>query len=441
MSMMRLMMLVRRLVLGAAALSGLLHQVAGQHQQNRTNVTVEYEYKLEVNSTTGADEVVAFEEELKSWLSTIDNDIIPSLQDSLPNGESTSKNEIPNVMFSQASSERINQCYTESDFCQWIRSSIFLSYEGQKPDFSVERVTLRLVQEFLDNFGKETSMVRATYTYPMLVSGAGRFAFGPVNRTMEAVEIEVFESSFISVIASIVSSFDGDTEVKEVDFIYQDVAEEQVVDGNLMSKVLSIDVMYFGICRYCNNSLFVDVVEGVINDPMTLEAFQKRLKYDGVDRNTDYFDDISFSSYSQRTMPDETTNVVDPSIYDSQAPATSNKPPSYVWWGVTLVVLILCIGIYIVHKDQKELTKEEMSTDEEESDDDDDEEETNDRLASEEESDNTDGYTSEKDEGYTEGQLGVHSNDGQAESTVVSYNDEPPTAHGKQSQAYEIYVN
>jgi hypothetical protein len=431
------MVLTGKLFVVGAVLLGLLHPVAGQ-QQNRTYISVEYEYKLEVNSTFGANEVAVVEEELKNWLFTIDSIIIPKLQEGLPNGKSANKNEIPNVMFSQASSEAINQCFSESDACQWINSSIFLSFEGPKPDFSIERVTLTLVQEFLKTFTKETATARATYAYPMLVSGSGRFEVGPVNETMQSVEIEVFESSFYSVVAAIVLSFDGDTEVKEADFIYQDVTDEYDVDGKMMLKVLSVDVIYFGICRYCSNSHFVDVVEGVINDPTALEAFQNRLKYDGVDHNTEYFNDISFSRYSKRVMPDEETIIVDTSIYDSQAPATSDKYSSYLWWCMTFVVLILCVGVYIVHKDQTELTKEEMSTDEDDSLD---EKETNKRLPSEEDSENVDGYTNGKDEEYTEDEFDMHSYDGAAESTVISYNDEPSTADGKQSQAYEMYMH
>jgi hypothetical protein len=435
-----MMVFVRRLILVAAILTGLLRQVTGQQPQGRTYASVEYEFKLEVNSTTSANMVVDVEEELKSWLSTIDNNIIPSLQHSLPNGESASENEVPNVMFTQISSERVNQCFTESDACEWIKTSLFLSYDRQKPSFFVERVTLKLVQEFLETFSKETAMVRAIYAYPMLTSGSGRFELGPVNRTMDAVEIEVFESSFNSVVSAVIASFDGDTEVEGADFIYQDLTEVQVVDGKIMSKVLSVDVIYFGLCRYCSNAQFVDIVEGVISDQMILDAFQTRLKYNGADHNTDYFDDVSFSRYSERTMPDEATSIDDPSIYDSQAPTMSDKNPSYLWWGMALVILILGVGIYLVHNDQRELTKEDISTDEEDSFDDDDDEETNQRLSSEDEFENgVDGYISEKDEEYTEEGLCVPSFDG-PESTVISYDNEPPTAHGKQSQAYEIYV-
>lgn len=427
-----MMILIRRLGLLIAILSAVIQPVVGQ--QNRTRTSVEFEYKLEVNSTKNG--IEAAQEELNSWMSTIDSAIIPSLQERLPNGQAASNDELPNVKFDRSSSKVINQCFTRSDACQWIQSTISLTYEGHKPDFSLERATLGLVKEFLGSFIQDTTMVRVTYAYPMLASGSGRFELGPVNRTMDDVEIQVLETSFSNVFSAIVSAFDGDTEVEEAKFIYQDVTEQKIEGGEL-ANVLSVDVMYFGRCRYCTNAQFVEMVDGVIYDPMTLEAFQSRLKYDGADLNTDYFENISFTKYSERETPVGTPGMEDESIYDSRAPQTSNRLPWYLWFAAGLVLVIICAGIYFIHRDQQELMKEENSTDEDDSSF---EEDTNDRSSIEDSRGLDDEYTEEQDEAFAERASEMPSQDGPGESTVVSYNEERPTADGKQTQEYEIYV-
>ncbi|KAG7354460.1 hypothetical protein IV203_003816 [Nitzschia inconspicua] len=433
--------MMRKLGLLGAVLFVLFSPVTAQ--QNRTLLSVEFEYRLEVNSTSS--DTLAARNEVTSWLSTIDSDIIPSLQERLPNGQAISKDGLPNVQFIQATSQPINQCFTASNVCNWIRTTIELTYDGPKPKLSMERVTLGLVQDFLQDFSGETSMIRASYTYPMLAFGSGRFQLGPVRQTMDATEIEVFESSFFNVFAAIVMALDGDTEVTEARFIYQDVTDKQL-EGEELSKVLSVDVMYFGRCRYCTMVQFVDIVEGVIRDPMTLEAFQNRLRYDGATSNTEYFDDIVFARYMERSMPEELPGTSDESLHDSVATTASRQLPWYLWFAVVLVAVILCVGVYCIYKDQQELLKEDnVSTDEDDSKSAsasasgyEEEEFTNNRSSVEDSQDILEeDYTSQE---YTAGDPEVVTQYGPAESTVVSYNEEPPTAHGKQTQEYEIYV-
>jgi hypothetical protein len=292
-------------------------------------------------------------------------DIIPELQKRLPNGQVREGASLPDVKYYEITSEATNQCFTESDGCQWIKSTISVSYQGEKPDHSVERVTLGLIESYLTDFSSQNELVRVTYAYPMIVSGKGRFHMQPVVRAMEDPEIEVFERSFYDVFAAIVSAMDGDTEVTDGQFIYQSL--DQLLNRTEQTYSSYLDFKFFGTCRYCSNAEFQDIVHGVVNDPVTLKAFQNRLKNKSGDQKADYFDKLEMVTYSTSDVPEDLQPVSDESIYDSQAPEVSEKNPWYLYFGIACIVVIGGFGFFVIYRDQMELLKEELSTDEESS--------------------------------------------------------------------------
>jgi hypothetical protein len=100
---------------------------------SRTQMEVSYQFQLEVNNdeTTGTTLDV---------LGNIDLDILDTLQETLPNGQAASKAEEPNVKFERVSSEIFSACFTKSKQCSLIRSTILVSYKGQKPEHLVENL-------------------------------------------------------------------------------------------------------------------------------------------------------------------------------------------------------------------------------------------------------------------------------------------------------------
>jgi hypothetical protein len=271
----------------------------------------------------------------------------------------------------------------------------------------------------------------------MLVSGTGRFQMRPVARPMNDEEIGIFEGCFSDVFASVVYAFDGDTEITNSKFIYQDFspADEE-------NSTITVDVKFFGQCRHCDNFQFVSIVEGVIQDSMMQDAFQDQLIYHGSNQNTTYFDDLKMVTYSARAMPSGTPDVGDKSIYDTAAPSTSTGQPWFLYVGVVLVLLIVIFGVALIYWDQKELKelmKEEMSTD------------SDDSFSTHEEnpekiSDSHSSRSGTYDDEYTPNVGGEEmeeksKEDSVPESTVLSYVKESPmTPSGQQKNEYEIYV-
>ena len=420
------MMLTSRLWLPLAAFCAMFNHVEAQ-SPNRTRLEVEFEYKLEVNSTEGQSDIDSVSKQLQLWLYNIDQEIVPHLQEQISYEEQTRK--MPNVKVFRVHSEIFNECYTESDGCRWVRSTFFMSYAKPKPQYSVERTTLNIAKDFLENFSNDIAHVHAAYTYPMLVSGTGRFEMNPVARTMNDNEIGIFEGCFDEVFASVVYAFDGDTEVTDSQFIYQDLIEDK-------NTTILVDIQYFGRCRHCDNEKFVSVVEGVVQDSMMREAFRDQLAYHGANQSSTYFDELKTITYSVREMPDDTPEISDKTIYDSSAPSSSSGLPWFLYVGIVFVVLIIILGVVLIYRDQKELKelmKDEMSTD-------------SDSLSTR---DNEDGSRSSAsshssrsgtyDDEYTEDE--VSKDDSKQASTVLSYVKEAPvTPSGQQKNEYEIYV-
>jgi len=191
----------------------------------------------------------------------------------------------------------------------------------------------------------------------------GQFRILPVEGFMTDMDIEYFEDTFNNVFNAILFTIDGDTEVTDAHFVYQDVRELSLQDqGNdLPNFTLSLDLKYFGKCRYCDESQFVGTVNGLIE--ANLGAFLKSLQTgDITNSNSSYFQQVEEISFSVPELPDGLPPIEDPSIFDLRAPEFSSFLPWYLWIGIILSVAVMVTGVLIIVRDQQQLNKEDYST-------------------------------------------------------------------------------
>jgi hypothetical protein len=408
----------------------------------RNEVSIGFEYQLEVNRT----EVTATTQEVLDY---IDSTILNTLQSALPNGETQDIEDLPNVLFSGVSSEIFSACFTKSAQCSLVRSTIAITFEGEKPANSVEFVALRLVQDFLKNYTILNANVLASYAYPSIVETLAQFQMDTVSGPMSDADIAVLRETFVEVFGAIVFAIEGDTEVIDAYYVYQDLFEiedrrlssDNETDSVDTTKVnetdsvdttevggeytLSTDLKITGFCRDCTSPQFGDVVNRVIVD--NLAAFQSKLKINSNAADSVYFANVATVSFAVPELPSKLPPIEDESIFDSEAPEVQSKTPWFLIFGIAMSVCIICIGGYMVFKDRFDYVKDDE-----------------DFSTSESEGDGADSYG---DEGYT--QEGDYTN---AEHTTVgdgTYNELDdyqvetiaPTEEGTAaSNNYEVYV-
>ena len=342
---------------------------------NRTEVAIEYEYQLEVNKTesTGTIEDV---------LGNLDSTILRNLQDSLPNGQTTEDDELPNVTYTDVSSDVFSACFTKSEQCNLVKSKISISYEGTKPPHSVEFVSLRLVQGFLKNFASMNNNVIVNYAYPLMVESLAQFQMDTVQERMSDVEIQVLEETFVEVFGAIVFAIEGDTDIVDAIFVYQDLIrqrrnlspdnsttsstanipliEEDEDESVNREYTLSTDMKISGFCRDCTSSQFGDIVNGVIIN--NINAFQNKLKTNAMDVDTVYFTNVTSTSFAVPQLPDELPPIQDKSIFDNEPPETESKVPWFLIFGIVVASLIVIAGVFMIRREESIGDKEEFST-------------------------------------------------------------------------------
>jgi hypothetical protein len=340
-------------------------------QSSRNSVTVTYEYQLEVNNGTDGD---GFQDVVTSstqdTLSFMDRTILSSLQNMLPNNGMTasSPGNLPNVQFFDIQSEIFSACFTSSDQCSLVRSSILVTYEGDKPKHAVERVSYRLIREYLEEFNNEQVLI--TYMYPMIVSNLAQFQLSSVDTTtMGDVEIDVMEKSFIEVFGATVAAMEGDTEITDVRFIFQDIKLNDGGDDRLLlrrqlspTNTLSADLYTHGYCRLCTENEYASIVNSEINS--NLGAFVSKLKSNGEAKGSNYFDNVTDIAFDVPELPPGLPAIDDASLYDSAPPQTSSILPWFFFFGITVAILVVVCGIYVICKDLRDLDdeKDELST-------------------------------------------------------------------------------
>lgn len=318
----------------------------------RTEIEVEYEYQLEVISieTTGTTEDV---------LQKIDSDILSSLQQTLPNGYSADPYDLPNVKFESVSSEIYSACFTTSEQCSLIRSNILVSYEGEKPDHSVEKVTLNLVQEYLASFENEASDTNITYEYPSSVESLAQFRMGPVSGRMSSVETNLLENTFLEVFGAIVAAIEGDTIVQDVQFLYQDLFPYDAKGAEIF--MLATDVRVTGYCRDCSSQEFGDMVDRVITQ--NLAAYKTKLMLNGDNAFSDFFSEVTQLTYKVPELPSNLPPIEDESIFDGKPPKVKREVPWFLFLGIALGLCVILFGSFAIYSDKIEfLDKEDFST-------------------------------------------------------------------------------
>jgi len=332
----------------------------------RTFMMVEYDYKLETNTsstkTTDSereDNIFSDNHPLEDALIDIDTDLIATIQDRIPNGVIQEGQTMPDVEFTSVNSRFINMCFTESDACKWVKSRIKLSFIGNRPKFAMERVTMSLVREYLQDINESNPSINAMFVYPMIHSSNVQFEFSPVDGLMTDSDLEALESSFYNVYNAIVAELDGDTDVTEGLFVYQDVNE---LPGEEQGNKLSVDLKYYGKCRYCSEAELAEVVNQSIES--NLDVFLRLLKKES--NNSTYFQQAEEISFSV-PKPPEALPPINQAIIDTEPPKASKSIPWFLYLGAVAAVIVISTGLIVIAKDQKELRKEDASTGEESS--------------------------------------------------------------------------
>jgi hypothetical protein len=199
-----------------------------------------------------------------------------------------------------------------------------------------------------------------------MVSTLAQFQMDFVHGGMSSTEIEVMRDTFLQVFGAIVFAIEGDTDVLDAKFLYQDLFDvrrlqednitdtTEVLDGNF---TLSTDIQVTGFCRECTSFQFGDVVNNVIIE--NIEAFRTKLIFNSGAVGSSYFDDVATVSFAVPELPSLLPPMEDDTIFDAEPPIVTTKLPWFLWFGLSMVICIGCIGYYVIIKDRTDLEKDE----------------------------------------------------------------------------------
>lgn len=348
------MMRATSLLLLLAGMNYAESQISNVFESQRTNVSVSFEYQLEVSDSKQLGST-------RDQLDLIDSAMLGVLQTELPLRENSGR---PKVQFESIESEIFSACFTENDECSLVRSTISISYVGDKPKHSVEFVTLRMVQDYFNATSIANNNIYTTYTFPTLVSSLAQFRMWTVTERMNDDEIKVMEETFEEVFGAIVFAIEGDTEVVDSTFLYQDLLKNNAsFEGE--GLVLSTDLLVAGNCRDCTDAQYEEVIVKVIND--NIPAFRNKLRINANAIGSDYFNTVEGILFNVPELPTDLPPIEDMSIYDKQAPDVRNPQPWFLWFGVSVATLILCFGACLIATDSglldiDDFLKDEFST-------------------------------------------------------------------------------
>jgi hypothetical protein len=336
-------------------------QEASVDLSGRVSVAIRYEYQLEVNenqsvfkSSSSSLLRLGSITSTNQALEIIDDNLLVSLQEAFPYGDTTTVNSnVPNVWFVNASSAIYSACFTNSDHCSLVRTTLSISCVGEKPENSVEAVAYGLVQDYLSMITMNSSgKITTTYLYPFLVASLAQFQLDKVNRRMGTTEINLMESSFLEVFGAVVAAIEGDVEATDVKFIYQDLLPSND-NSTLARNILSADFKVHGICRECSNTEFAGIVNAVIG--ANLDAYELRLKANGELDDTTYFRSVNEVTFAVPMLPNELPPIGDESMYDFLPPVAEGPLPLMLFcFGTLIAICILCGGSYFIWKEVNE---------------------------------------------------------------------------------------
>ena len=326
-----------------ATMMGVPSCTSAQNTTGTLTISVKFEYRLDVPDSR----VVGNNTEV---VSAIDELILGQLQEMLPDTDSTGTRLFE---FVSIQSQIYNSCFTTSDECSVIRSNLVIDFQAAKPEHAVEVVTLEFVQNFFEGISTTDTGVTASYSYPSVVSTIAKFQMSPVPGSMPDLETQILEVSFMEVFGTIVFSLEGDTEVRDTKFLYQDLFFTN-------KSSITADLRVSGFCRECTSVEFEKVVGDVAKE--NIPAFMAKLKANANLLGSTYFDAVRDIVFSLPYPPESLGPVTDPSIFDEKTPIIESRQPWYLWFGIAMAILILCAGCYFVVKDSIAEEKDEYST-------------------------------------------------------------------------------
>jgi hypothetical protein len=316
---------------------------------NETRIDVEFEYRLEVQDST----IVGSTTDL---LGSIDGLILSKLQEKLPDTDSQGT---LLVEFINIQSQIYSACFTSSDECSIVRSNLQVAFQRGEEVHAVEFVTLDFVQSYLAEISSSSKGYFASYTYPSMVASLAKFQMSSVTGSIPDLEISILEDSFMEVFGAIIYAMEGDTEVRDAKFLYQSL-QNGPDDIPVATTSISAEFRVSGFCRDCTSLEFEKVVVEVVKE--NTPVFMKKLKTNSNAQASTYFDRITNITVSVPLLPDPLGPVKDPSIFDSKAPMVKNRQPWFLWFGITMAVLILSCGCYLVVHESIAYEKDDYST-------------------------------------------------------------------------------
>jgi hypothetical protein len=177
---------------------------------------------------------------------------------------------------------------------------------------------------------------------PSTASTLTQLSIAPASGPMGDDEVMVLETTFAQVLGPIVSAMEGDTEVMDAQFLYQDIfnhenrrledeAERTCTENG---HVLQADLLVTGQCRDCTSPQFGDVVNKVIEN--NLVAFQNKLRLNGIAASSEFFDNVSSVTFAVPPLPDFLPPIEDDTIFDSEPPTADAKQPWFLFLGLAL---------------------------------------------------------------------------------------------------------
>ena len=316
---------------------------SAQNTTEATTISVKFEYQLEVpdSRTDGNTTDILYD---------IDELILGELQDMLPDADSNGTNL---VEFVSIQSQIYNTCFTASDQCIVVRSNLNVAFQGAKSGHAVEVVTLELLQNLLEGISTIDKGVIASYSYPSVVSSLATFEMSPVTGSMPDLATHVLEISFLEVFGAVVFAIEGDTEARDAKFLYQELLRD---DKTSITAHLRVS----GFCRECTSFDFEQVVGQVVKE--NIPTFMAKLKSNANSLGSAYFDGVRDIAFSLPQQSESVGPVTDPTIFDEKAPIVENRQPWFLWFGITMALLIVGGGCYFVVKDSIAEEKDEYST-------------------------------------------------------------------------------
>jgi hypothetical protein len=344
---------------------------------NTISVIIQYEYRLELNQETYFEATSENKNDtrqssinLQQVLNDeIDSNLLETLQSMLPYGGITAQNDgidnttaLPKIRFLSATSDLYSACFTDSDVCGLVRATLHVEYDGPEPPHSVERAVYQLIQEYLDSITQKQGQrqIIISYLYPVWVECLIQFQLSPVTRRIDTnMEMNIMTKTFLEVVGATVAAMEGDTEIRDIQLLYQDLIEEkeEVMVANATNTIaatsLSADFIVLGVCRDCSDTDFAGLVHEVI--PSYLDAYRSRLQQNGYQSNSSYFSKVDQVEFTVPRPLSDLEPIEDEALYDTQGPViTYSRVPIFVIFGMLFAVCILATGVFFVWKEIQE---------------------------------------------------------------------------------------